>query len=175
MVNRSLSVLTVVLGLSSLAPQAGAQSIGAGFNDPFFQYYGFYLPRQAALAAQPTTPQMLNNVAVARQEVIQQDRSGLYDPISSPFAPGPYNPSDPFSSSRREPIPRLSAAHIGGRSASTPAPTSAFNKTAQYYPTFRSSSAPNQNMARSNSSGSRGATSFSGPAIPGGGFSPGFP
>lgn len=144
---RILLGLAVVGGLFALTPSAEAQSFTQGFNDPFFQYYGFYLPRQAALAAQPTTPQMLNDVAVARQNIVQQDRSGLYNPGVSPYMSDSYDPMNPFSRQGGEQrLPRLSGQLIGGRSSSIPAPDLFYNRTSSYYPTFRSGNSANRTM-----------------------------
>ena len=146
MTRRVLLSLAFVGGIFGFGPEAGAQIFDQGFNDPFTQYYGFYLPRQAALAAQPTTPQMLNNVAVARQEIIQQDRSGLYNPGASPFLGDSYDPLNPFGRGGAERLPRLSGQLIGGRSSSTPAPGHFYNRTSTYYPTFRAGASANSNM-----------------------------
>ena len=82
--------LAVLLGLLTLAPPARAQGLG-GFDDPFTLYYGFFLPRQAALAATPRPEQTVNAMASIRQERIANERAGLYDPIIPPWA----NNNDP--------------------------------------------------------------------------------
>ena len=170
MTRRILLCLAMIGGLSALAPMAEAQIVGGGV-DPFSQYFGFYLPRQAALAAQPTTPQMINQVAVARQEIVQQDRSGLYNPGASPFFPNGYDPLNPFSGNRgAEHLPRLSSNLIGGRSSSTPSPAAFYNRTGTYYPTYRASSGPNANQVKSRFGGGSAGRGISGVSGLGGGF-----
>src|SRR5947209_6838977 len=90
---RPMFGLAFALGVLAFAPAAQAQ--GVGFSDPFFLYYGFYLPRQASIAAQPSTPSMIGDVAAARQNYALADRAGLYDPIQSPL--NQIDPSSPFN------------------------------------------------------------------------------
>ena len=80
--SRSLFGLAVaVLGISLLAStnraQAQAGNLGA---DPFSLYFGYYLPHQAAIAAQPTPMDTINAAQATRQAAAAADRTGLYEP-----------------------------------------------------------------------------------------------
>ena len=73
--------LGAALGFSLFVPSVSAQD--AGFSDPFFLYYGYFLPRQNALAAQAQPEDFYRNQSIQRQYAAQTDRAGLYDPISA--------------------------------------------------------------------------------------------
>ena len=85
---RPMIGLAVALGFSLLAPASQAQGFG-NFSDPFTSYYGFYLPHQAAIAAQPTPMDTINAVTAARQYNAPTNRTGMFDPVS------PYGMDDP--------------------------------------------------------------------------------
>ena len=85
---RPMIGLAVAFGFSLLAPASQAQGFG-NFNDPFTFYYGFYLPHQAAIAAQPTPMDTINAVTAARQYNAPTNRTGMFDPVS------PYGLDDP--------------------------------------------------------------------------------
>ena len=145
---RPILGLAVALVISASASTVSAQQgFSPGFSDPFFLYYGFYLPRQAALAATPTTPNMINDVAAARQNNALNDRAGLYDPIASPFSPEQLDPLSPFGP-RRGPtlLPRLPVHFVSPRPHNGLPPVPYYNRTARYFPTIRSGSGPNHNM-----------------------------
>src|SRR5262245_16950315 len=93
---RPILGLTIVLGVMALVPAEGRAQFIDGTGDPFFLYYGFYLPRQAALAATPRPEMTINNMAAIRQENALTERAGLYDPVS-PFGSGAFDPSHPFA------------------------------------------------------------------------------
>lgn len=159
--------LAAVVALSFLAPAAQAQVAGgfsSGFSDPFFLYYGFYLPRQQYLAAQPSTPNMLNEVAAARQGAVMADRQGLYDAPVSPFSPDLIDPLSPFSPKRTTPLPRLPMHFVRPRAHNGLPPVQAYNRTARYFPSIVSSSHPNRNTPsiRSARGGSGGFGGFGG-------------
>src|SRR5829696_3316821 len=107
---RSLA-LAVVLGISVLgsAQRAHAQfgSFGGG-GDPFSLYYGYYLPHQAAIAAQATPLDTINAAQAARQTAAARDRTGLFDPISS-FGDEDIDPTRPYGRSANE---RLQRPHM---------------------------------------------------------------
>jgi hypothetical protein len=158
---RSIVGLAVVLGFATLAPTVRAQVPGTGFSDPFFLYYGFYLPRQAALAAQPSTPAMVNDVAAQRQTYALADRQGLYDPVS-PLGMDQYDPNNPFGRTRGPaPLPRLPQHFVSPRPSNGVNLNQAYNRTARYHPTVRSGSNANRNVV----GGSRYARTGSGMAV----------
>src|SRR4051812_48216891 len=74
--------VTLAAGLFVPTTRANAQLLGGagGGIDPFSFYYGYYLPHQAAIAAQPTALDTINQVTAARQFSAVTDRAGLYDP-----------------------------------------------------------------------------------------------
>jgi len=67
-----------------------------GSLDPFQFYYGYYLPHAAAIAAQPTPLDTINQVTAARQFSALSERQGLYDPIS-PYGEEDLDPNRPYS------------------------------------------------------------------------------
>src|SRR3954469_19763023 len=101
MSRRQLGLAVVLgIGLFSSAQQAHAQF--GGNADPFSLYFGFYLPHQAAIAAQATPIDTINAAQAARQFTAARDRTGLYDAVS-PFADEEADPLRPYASgSRRE-------------------------------------------------------------------------
>ena len=156
---RPMIGLAVALGFCLLAPAGQAQGFG-NFSDPFTAYYGFYLPHQAAIAAQPTPMDTINAVTAARQYTAPTNRTGMFDPVS------PYGLDDPDI---------FSAGGSGGRgrgqTLSTPAmnsnargtgPALYYNRTARYFPGARVGRGPNRNI----SVGSRQRGMYSPPSMP---------
>lgn len=138
-----------VLALVTLAQpnRAQAQLSGLG-GDPFSLYYGYYLPHAAAIAAQPTPMDTINQNIALRQRDAMTDRSSLYDPVS------PYGDSDddtlaPYGS-RRGGNSRLKAGGLitNGRDvARGGGPSMFYNRTARYFPEMRNGRGPNRNLA----------------------------
>ena len=144
---RRLIILGLMgLGFVAVSPSAHAQAgFSPGFSDPFFLYYGFYLPRQAALAAQPTTTTQLNDVAAARQSMQMQDRQGgLYGPIQSPFDPN--SPDGQFQTGGKQRLPKPQPHFAAPRNQNN-RNVPHFNELASRYPTARVGNGPNKNMA----------------------------
>ena len=70
---------------------------GAGIlNDPFTFYYAVYLPNQQLQSMRSTPMDSINAAMVTRQYYAQNDRRGLYNPIS-PYAEQNYDPLHPYS------------------------------------------------------------------------------
>jgi hypothetical protein len=147
-------ILAGVVGLSFaiLAPGAHAQ-VSPGFSDPFFLYYGYYLPRQAALAAAPTVQSQLNEVAIARQNYALADRAGLYGPPGNMFDPesqggaGGGDMLAPFA--RRggaQRLPRIQG-HFSNPTNANNRSLPHFNELTGRFPTARRGSFANRNMA----------------------------
>jgi len=137
--------LAVALGYSLMAPASQAQ-IGNGINDPFTFYYGYYLPHQAAIAAQPSPMDTINAATAARQFTAPVNRSGVFDPVS------------PFGAEDQELFGPQGAGGGGGKiaSLSRPGMTSNargtgpalyYNRTARYYPSLRVGRYANHNLA----------------------------
>jgi len=161
----SLIGLAAVLGLGMFASPSRAQT--TGFSDPFFLYYGFFLPRQAALAAQPQPEDNIRNLAVQRQFAIQNDRSGLYDPIGR-LGVDELDPLRPFgqrsgSSPRARTAPTgMPVSHVNGRG-----PAGYYNNHGSYYPTIRSGQAGRRggSQVATFGGGSRGSSLIPGPMM----------
>ena len=131
--------LAVALGIGMFATSAKAQD--GGFSDPFFLYYGFYLPRQAALAAQRQPEDSIRAYSAQRQYAAQTDRAGLYAPFSA-VGSEDLNPLAPFGSrsgsSRlaRTSAMGLPAGNVGGHGVS-----GYHNSLGSYYPSQRGTGA----------------------------------
>lgn len=131
---RPMFGLAIVLGALTLAPAEGRAQFVDGTGDPFFLYYGFYLPRQAALAATPRPEMTVNSMAAIRQENALTERAGLYDPVS-PFGSGTFDPSRPFGD--RTAGRRGGGMAGSGTSINGSGPPLYYNRTAAYYPNLR--------------------------------------
>ncbi|ADV64180.1 hypothetical protein Isop_3623 [Isosphaera pallida ATCC 43644] len=80
-----LAVLTVLtLAWGSAPAQAQFGGFGGPQTDPFSAFYGFFLPRQQALANQPSINRQLNEIAIQRQRRIPTiNRDEFGDPFDS--------------------------------------------------------------------------------------------
>ena len=157
-----LMSLVVVLGISGLASEARAQVPFTNINDPFFAYYSFYLPRQAALANQPGPEATINAIAANRQAYAATNRNDMFDPTA---------PSDAFDSSgdflpnagaRRRTL-SSSASRIGGNTNGL-GPVGYYNtaSTKLYHPTLRAGRSKNANVSVVRSRGFSGGGGFGG-------------
>jgi len=143
---RSLLGLAVVIGLGGFASSARAQD--SGFSDPFFLYYGFFLPRQNALAAQPQPEDNIRALAAQRQFTAQSDRAGLYDPIGQigldELNPNPFGQRSGSSRVPRHPANGVSNTNLRGRGLSQ-----YHNRTNTYYPGLRTGMGASSGSRRS--------------------------
>ena len=138
---RWIGLGALMLGLSALGGST-AKAQDGGFSDPFFLYYGYFLPRQNALAHQAQPEDLYRAQAVQRTYAATTDRQGLYDP-SSAIGYDELDPLRPFGtrtgSSRLTPtVPtglRTSIARTGHS-----APRSYFTNHGSYFPSIRSGS-----------------------------------
>jgi hypothetical protein len=165
MLRRKLVCLTKVVVAAWLlalpTPRASAQGIGAaaglgfpnGGVDPFSIYYGYYLPHQAAVAAQPSPLDTINQVTAARQFAAITERTGLYDPIS-PYGEEELDPNRSFSARRgREHLAAPYAFPISPSNVRGTGPALYYRRTARYYPQLRTGQGANRNIAVSRRSG----------------------
>src|SRR5262245_22349727 len=76
-----VAALAIMVIISAGQAQAQVAAVGVG-ADPFSFYYGYYLPHQQYIAAQPTPMDTLNQLTATRQYTAATDRAALYDPIS---------------------------------------------------------------------------------------------
>lgn len=174
---RAFLAFATVFVVLVLAPfhQAEAQN-GLGV-DPFSLYYGYYLPHAAAMAAQPSPLDTINQATLRRQQSAQTDRTTLYDPIS-PYGDAESDTMSPYSSGRR-PLGGLSSRGPMFDATGSPSnlnarghgPTMYFNRTARYHPTQRIGRGPNRNIASVRSGRGGGAMGGGGmpsmPSMPG--------
>lgn len=130
--------LSVVFGLSLCAGGA-ARAQDSGFSDPFFLYYSVFLPRQNALASQGQPEDFFRNQSLQRQAAVQNDRGGLFDPISS-LGQEELDVNRTFGrqsgssrSVRTVPAGIRTTVSLRGHSA----PSDSFQRTNAYFPSMR--------------------------------------
>jgi len=169
MSRRSLLALIAIASVGLVLPggRARAQVINNGGVDPFSLYYGYYLPHQAALAAQPTPLDTINQITAQRQYAAVTDRAGLYDPVSPYGGDEELDPLRPYSPKRGgERIARpYSYSASSATNSSGTGPRMYYNRTAQYHPNVRSGRGANRNLATVRSG--RGGGNFGGGGMPG--------
>jgi hypothetical protein len=146
--SRSQCFGAVALGFSLLASvsRAPAQTTGFVGVDPFQLYYGYYLPHQAAIAAQPRPTDTLNALTRERQQNAVTDRAGLYNPISPYALDDDLDPTRPYGASRKgERRGRIrsfaTTANAAGRG-----PATHFQRF-ERFPQQRVGQGPNRNLA----------------------------
>jgi hypothetical protein len=72
----------VLMAAAALVPSRASAQVAAGFDDPFFLYYSYYVPQQAFFASVPRTEDTLRAMAVARQFNAITERGALSDPAA---------------------------------------------------------------------------------------------
>jgi hypothetical protein len=169
MLRRPLLALAVALatGLLVQGGRAEAQIFGnTGNFDPFSIYFGYYLPHQAYIAAQPTPLDTINQITAARQFSAVTDRAGLYDPIS-PYGTGTEegDPLRPFARGGERLARNVSAG--GTSNAQGTGPALYYSRTARYYPTLRIGRGSNRNLGAVRSSQAGGGGFGGAPTSPG--------
>ena len=168
----AIGATALVLFLSIQSNEASAQFGGGVGSDPFSFYYGYYLPHQAYVAAQPRALDSINQAVASRQYSAQTDRSALYDPIS-PYGDEESDPLRPYSDKGRERRANSQSLGLAGGGNSSNAtgsgPSMYYSRTARYFPALRTGRGPNRNVAavRGGRGGGGGMPSFPGG---GGGF-----
>ncbi len=163
---RTIAGLAIVLGFSLLTPagQSYGQTLGA---DPFSLYYGYYLPHQAAIAAQATPLDTINAATAARLPMAGADRPGLYDPVT-PLGEEDYDPLRPYSSRRG--TERMAKPHVFPSNTTSARGLRGrvnlyYGRAERYHPTVRPGYGPNKNLAVTRSGRSAGMPSM--PSAPG--------
>jgi len=146
---RALILTAALLASASWTNQGRAQT-----NDPFFLYYSYFLPRQAALAAQPKVSDTINPNVAARQSYASTNRANLYDPNGAYGAFDGYDPNETFGrtagrggaaggAARQTLAYRgLPTTNIAGRG-----PALFYNRAGLYHPQLRSGQYGNRNLA----------------------------
>ncbi|WZO96996.1 hypothetical protein EP7_004008 [Isosphaeraceae bacterium EP7] len=145
---RWFTLLVMLAGLT--ASESRAQTTPFS-NDPFALYFGFFLPRQQALANQPGPEATINENVAARQSYAVTNQGSLTDP-GNPFAGAddPFSDSGVFAGTRRpgERMPRLSSTrslpfnHVNGAG-----PPQHYNRVVHYFPNARTGRGANQYVA----------------------------
>jgi hypothetical protein len=179
MSRRSLLVASVAVAVCLViaTPRAGAQVIGAsgfpnGGIDPFSFYYGYYLPHQAAIAAQTTPLDTLNQITAQRQINALAERQGLYDPIS-PYGEEDLDPNRPYSARRGgERLARPGLFPVQTSNVRGTGPAAYYARTARYFPTIRAGRGPNRNIAVTRRGGGGGGGMGMGVPSAGSGIGP---
>jgi hypothetical protein len=171
---RAASRSMIVLGcLMCLTDQARAQGGGLGGGadlvaDPFLFYYAFYLPNQQLQALRPTPMDSINDAMVARQYYAQNDRRGLYNPVS------PYdessNPNQTGSPQGRERAARPYRYVLNPSNQDGDGPALYFNRTGNYHPGLKQGRGRNANVAHTKSPNRLTGNRFTGGAGGGGGM-----
>lgn len=150
----SLGVM-VILGSTVLVSSARAQT-SAGFSDPFYLYYGWFLPRQQFLANRPGPELLINQNAAARSEAAFVDREALsgmtldlgdldFDPLH------PFGTRGGISRIPRRPLPPNGISNMNLRGQG---PSRNFTRVESYYPGLRVGQGPNINVPRLRGRGS---------------------
>jgi len=163
---RPILALAVTLTVGLLVPtsQARAQFLNGG-TDPFSLYFGYYLPHQAAIAAQSTPLDTINQITAQRQYAAVTDRAGLYDPIS-PYGDEELDPLRPYSPKRGgDRVIRPQNFAVSTSNALGTGPALYYNRTARYYPNQKAGRGPNRNLSavRSGRGGGFGGGGLPGP------------
>ena len=173
---RLLLGLMAILGLASAGSEAMAQVPFTNVNDPFFLYYGFYLPRQQAQAMQSGPEATINALTAARQSYASTNRSDMFDPsggfnrfdMDGDFLSGPSGGGRSSAGSTMQAARH--GGNLNGRGVST-GRAARFNRTDAYHPTLRSGQSRNANVAvikgRSNFSGGMGGMGMGAASVPG--------
>ena len=159
----------LVVALMVQATPAHAQIGGYGVGaDPFSFYYGYYLPHQAAQAAQPRTIDTINQVVANQQYSARTDRASLYDPIS-PYGEDEIDPFKPYApGSGRDRTARPTATGYGNTNSNVNGngPGMYYNRAARYFPTLKTGRGPNHNLATLRARGSGGMGMPAAPSMP---------
>ncbi|WP_422926672.1 hypothetical protein [Singulisphaera sp. PoT] len=151
----------IVLGSFLISPAAPAFGQTGGV-DPFSLYYGYYLPHQAAVAAQSTPLDTINAATAARVPATGADRPGLYDPLPA-LGEEDYDPLRPYSS--RKGKERGAAPHLYPSNTTTARGLRGkvnmyYSRTDRYYATTRPGYGPNRNLPVTRSGRSAGMPSM---------------
>lgn len=148
------AAVIAMLGLSSetqaqivATPGMGVGSVGA---DPFSGYYSWFLPRQAAMASQPTVNRQLNMYMADRvSDQLSPPSSNLGSMDFSNFGIGGANSPDLNTDAPRNPRPRLSSTGPVVENGMGRGLTRFHGRAASYYPTMRNGTSANPGLPKS--------------------------
>lgn len=134
----------VAVAVSLQASPTRAQAPFGGFNDPFFLYYGYYLPQQQLRSLQTGPEATINAVTAERQRLATTNRGTLL------------NPGDTFGGDdtgdalfERTPLGKkqIPAAGITNQALGGYGASGYFLRTGRYYPSVRVGKSRNMNIA----------------------------
>ena len=173
-----LGLAVVLLGLSvggsTGFAQFGANTGNGVFNDPFSLYYGLYLPRQAQLASQTTSQDVIGSASVARQEATaRSEERSIFEVDTEPFGIDDLDPTNPGVRKRsgggRSYLNRRPASFTQGKGVSAPAQYYGRGAgLARYYPNIKVGHQANANVpSRGVNTGARGRSGGVGSALGG--------
>lgn len=140
---RILLGVAAIAGFSLLAPSAQGQT--AGFSDPFFLYYGWYVPYQANQASLPRAEDTVRAFSAQRQMTAVTERSQLFDPIGSLDEYDPLRTFGPEGG--RTPLPATTPTGIVHTHVNGAGPAGYYNRVNTYYPTLRLGRGANQSLS----------------------------
>ena len=146
-----IGLAVALLGLTFGTSPGRAQAVGGSgvFSDPFSLYYGLYLPRQAAIASQTTSTDIIGAASVNQQaSILESDRAnGLFGDIQ-PFGIEDLDPTNTFGAKRNRALMNRVATHSQGRSGhGPPRYYGTSNGITRYYPNMKSGNGANRNTA----------------------------
>jgi len=165
---RPLLFLIAALGVSAVASEAKAQT---NFGDPFFQYYSYYLPQQAALAARPGPEATLNALTAYRAGFAATGNNRAFDPNGG-FDPFGSGDDLGFNSggTRRRSLPSAASGRYGahGGNLNGLGPQGYYNAgLTKYYRELRVGRGKNANQAVTRTRGYSGGFGGMGGGLPG--------
>jgi hypothetical protein len=126
-----LAVSSMVL-IGSWATPAKAQ-VG-GFDDPFFLYYGYYLPQQNFIASIPRQEDTLRSMAVQRQFNAMTERATLTDPGGTLMG---YDPLAAYGNNTGSRLPRTISTGVITTHVNGSGPAGYYGRSSAYFPNMR--------------------------------------
>ncbi len=144
-----LSVACLLLTIGASTGQAQGFGNGGVFNDPYSLYYGLFLPRQAAIASQTTSTDIIGAAAVNRQDsMLEAERNGALFGDIQQFGSEDLDPSTPLGGRNRQRHNRVALHQQTGKGSHGPAKYYGMsNGLARYYPNLKTGMTANRNTA----------------------------
>lgn len=136
--------LTIASEAKAQLPGLGVGTVGA---DPFSGYYSWFLPRQAAMASQPTVNRQLNNFMADRVSDQLSPRSSTLGNVDfANLGIGGSSAPDLNSDSPRNPRPRLSSTGPVVENSMGHGVSRYHDRAGSYFPTMRGSTYANRGL-----------------------------
>lgn len=160
---RVLLGLVVVAAASLQATPARAQAPFGSFNDPFFLYYGYYLPQQQLRSLQAGPEATINAITAERQRFATTNRGALYGIGDTPGG----DETDALFERKGMSQKQLPAAGITNQALGGYGASGYFLRTGRYYPSVRVGKGRNSNIANVRGGRFGGGGGFGGMGFPG--------